>query len=61
LAGGKPPRIGSSFIAAWYSASMIGQTLRTNVVGTIPGYIRIRHALTYPGLGLPFVNTSGGQ
>ena len=38
-----------------YIKTVFGQKLRTNVNGKIPGYVRLRHALSYPELGLPTV------
>jgi len=38
-----------------FITSVFGQALRKNVNGVIPGYVRLRHALNYPELGLPVV------
>lgn len=38
-----------------YITSVFGQALRKNVINKYPGYIRIRHAISYPELGLPTV------
>jgi hypothetical protein len=38
-----------------YITSVFGQSLRKNVRGVFPGYVRMRHALQYPELGLPVV------
>ena len=38
-----------------YITSVFGQQLRTNVIGKKPGFIRCRHAISYPELGLPVV------
>jgi hypothetical protein len=38
-----------------YITTVFGQALRKNVRGVYPGYVRMRHALSYPELGLPTV------
>lgn len=38
-----------------YIRSVFGQVLRTNVRGVIPGYVRLRHAISYPELPIPVV------
>ena len=38
-----------------YITSVFGQALRKNVRGVYPGFVRVRHALNYPELGLPVV------
>lgn len=38
-----------------YITTVFGQQLRKNVNGKYPGYVRLRHALRYPELGLPTV------
>jgi hypothetical protein len=38
-----------------YITTVFGQALRKNVRGVYPGYIRLRHALSYPELNLPTV------
>jgi hypothetical protein len=38
-----------------YITSVFGQALRKNVRNVYPGYVRLRHALHYPELGLPVV------
>jgi hypothetical protein len=38
-----------------YITTVFGQQLRKNVNGNYPGYVRLRHALRYPELGLPTV------
>jgi hypothetical protein len=38
-----------------YITSVFGQSFRKNVRGVIPGYIRLRHAISYPELGIPTV------
>ena len=38
-----------------YITSVFGQALRKNVAGRIPGFVRCRHALSYPELGLPVI------
>ena len=43
------------FLHRRYITSVFGQTLRKDVLNRAPGYIRIRHAVSYPGLGLPTV------
>jgi hypothetical protein len=40
-----------------YITTVFGQSLRKNVNGQYPGYIRIRTALSYPELGLPVVTS----
>lgn len=39
-----------------YITSVFGQALRKNVINRYPGYIRLRHAINYPELGLPAVS-----
>ena len=38
-----------------YITTVFGQGLRKNVNGKYPGYVRLRHAISYPELGLPVV------
>lgn len=38
-----------------YITSVFGQALRKNVSNKYPGYVRLRHAISYPELGLPTV------
>ena len=38
-----------------YITTVFGQQLRKNVNGRYPGYVRLRHAIRYPELGLPTV------
>lgn len=38
-----------------YITTVFGQSLRKNVRGVFPGYVRLRHAISYPELGLPVV------
>ena len=38
-----------------YITTVFGQQLRKNVNGKYPGYVRLRHAIRYPELGLPTV------
>jgi hypothetical protein len=38
-----------------YITTVFGQQLRKNVNGKYPGYVRLRHAIAYPELGLPTV------
>lgn len=38
-----------------YITTVFGQALRKNVRNVFPGYVRLRHALNYPELGLPVV------
>ena len=38
-----------------YITSVFGQALRKNVINKYPGYVRLRHAIAYPELGLPTV------
>lgn len=39
-----------------YIKTVFGQVLRKNVNNKYPGYIRLRHAIAYPELGLPTVS-----
>jgi hypothetical protein len=39
-----------------YIKTVFGQQLRKNVNGKYPGYVRLRHAISYPELGLPTVS-----
>ncbi|MET0263232.1 MAG: hypothetical protein ABW223_10070, partial [Rariglobus sp.] len=41
------------FVHYRYITSVFGQALRKDVQQRIPGYIRLRHAIRYPGLGIP--------
>lgn len=38
-----------------YITTVFGQQLRKNVNNKYPGYVRLRHAISYPELGLPVV------
>ncbi len=38
-----------------FITTVFGQALRQNVNGIKPGYVRLRHALAYPELGIPVV------
>ena len=38
-----------------YVTTIFGQCLRTNVRGVQPGFVKLRHAISYPELGLPVV------
>lgn len=40
-----------------YITTVFGQQLRKNVNNKYPGYVRLRHALSYPELGLPTVTS----
>ncbi len=40
-----------------YIKTVFGQQLRKNVNNDYPGYIRLRHAISYPELGLPVVTS----
>ena len=40
-----------------YITTVFGQQLRKNVNGKYPGYVRLRHAIRYPELGLPVVTS----
>lgn len=44
-----------NFVTRVAIATDFGQTLRKDRSGRAPGYIRIRHSINYPGLGLPTV------
>lgn len=39
-----------------YITTVFGQKLRKNVNGIYPGFVRLRHAISYPELGLPTVS-----
>lgn len=43
------------FVLRRYIRTDFGQSLRKDASGRAPGYIRIRHAIDYPGLGLPTI------
>jgi hypothetical protein len=38
-----------------FITSVFGQALRMNVNGVFPGFVRLRHALAYPELGIPTI------
>lgn len=40
-----------------YIMTVFGQQLRKNVNGKYPGYVRLRHSISYPELGLPVVTS----
>lgn len=40
-----------------YIMTVFGQQLRKNVNGKYPGYVRLRHAISYPELGIPTVTS----
>lgn len=40
-----------------YITTVFGQQLRKNVNNIYPGYVRMRHAIAYPELGLPIVTS----
>ncbi len=42
-----------AFVMRKYILTVFGQQLRKNVNGVYPGYVRMRHAISYPELGLP--------
>ena len=44
-----------AFVTRKYIMGIFGQALRKNVNGQYPGYVRLRHAVAYPELGLPTV------
>ena len=47
--------LNGDFVHVRYITSVFGQSLRKDVLGRAPGFIRLRHAVYYPGLGLPTV------
>lgn len=47
--------VDGNFQTRTYITSVFGQVLRKNVNNKYPGYVRLRHALAYPELGLPVV------
>jgi hypothetical protein len=46
-----------AFVTRKYILTVFGQQLRKNVNGKYPGYVRLRHAISYPELGLPTVTS----
>ena len=48
-------KVDGDFEIRLYITTVFGQTLRKNVNNTFPGFVRLRHALSYPELGLPVV------
>lgn len=49
--------VNGGFVTRRYISSVFGQALRKDTIGRAPGYVRIRHALNYAGLGLPAVTS----
>jgi hypothetical protein len=47
--------VDGNFETRSYVKTVFGQALRKNVNNKYPGYIRLRHAISYPTLGLPVV------
>lgn len=47
--------LNGDFVHVRYISSVFGQSLRKDVLGRAPGYIRLRHAINYPGLGIPTI------
>ena len=50
-------KVDGDFETRLYITTVFGQKLRRNVNGKFPGYVRLRHALSYPELGLPTVTS----
>lgn len=48
-------QVDGGFETRKYITSVFGQALRKNVIGVAPGYVRMRHSISYPELGLPTV------
>ena len=48
-------QVNGGFVTRRYISSVFGQALRKDTQGRAPGYIRLRHAIRYAGLGLPTV------
>jgi len=46
-----------AFVTRKYILTVFGQQLRKNVNGKYPGFVRLRHAISYPELGLPTVTS----
>jgi hypothetical protein len=49
--------VNGGFVQRKYISSVFGQALRKDRLGRVPGYIRIRHAIKYAGLGIPTVTS----
>ena len=47
--------VDGDFVTRKYITTVFGQALRSNVRGVFPGFIKYRHAIAYPELGLPVV------
>lgn len=47
--------VNGGFVTRRYISSVFGQTLRKDRMDRIPGFIKIRHAIKYAGLGIPTV------
>jgi hypothetical protein len=47
--------VNGGFVTRRYISSVFGQTLRKDRKLRAPGYVRIRHAINYAGLGIPVV------
>jgi hypothetical protein len=48
-------KVDGNFETRLYITTVFGQKLRKNVNSKYPGYVRLRHAISYPELGLPTV------
>lgn len=48
-------KVDGDFEIRLYIKTVFGQKLRKNVNNKYPGYVRLRHAISYPELGLPVV------
>ncbi len=50
-------KVDGDFETRLYITTVFGQRLRKNVNNKYPGYVRLRHTLSYPELGLPAVTS----
>ena len=50
-------KVDGNFETRVYITTVFGQKLRKNVNSKYPGYVRLRHAIAYPELGLPVVTS----
>lgn len=48
-------QVNGGFVTRRYITSVFGQALRKDTQSRAPGYIRLRHAIRYAGLGIPTV------
>ena len=49
--------VNGGFVTRRYISSVFGQALRKDRLSRAPGYLRIRHAINYAGLGVPTVTS----